>query len=242
MTDSTPASGSWWKTVPGMLTAAAALISAVTGLLVALNQGGLLGDRAGAARAPAAATESRGSAAPTDGGRTTATDAGASTRRASSVAEPVTASGTSAAPRSGAIDLLSKDHGGQLLLAPGDAWSVANDGEEAQYREVKVGEEAVFAFENEGAATFDTFRMLIPSKGRNPREFELLVADQSPAGPYRAVATFHPMDLRVMKSAGWQDFSFPPVTAKYLKVRLRSSYEESVWIDVYEYQLLGTLQ
>ena len=33
-----PRSGSWWKTLPGMLTAIAGLITAVTGLIVALHQ------------------------------------------------------------------------------------------------------------------------------------------------------------------------------------------------------------
>jgi len=33
---------SWWQTLPGILTAVAALITAVTGLLAALNQAGVL--------------------------------------------------------------------------------------------------------------------------------------------------------------------------------------------------------
>ena len=33
----------WWQTVPGILTAAAAIITAVTGLVVALHQIGLVG-------------------------------------------------------------------------------------------------------------------------------------------------------------------------------------------------------
>lgn len=37
---------SWWHTAPGMLTAVAAIITAVTGLLVALNQAGFIGGRA----------------------------------------------------------------------------------------------------------------------------------------------------------------------------------------------------
>ena len=35
--------GSWWRTVPGILTAAAATITAVTGLIVALQQSGWIG-------------------------------------------------------------------------------------------------------------------------------------------------------------------------------------------------------
>lgn len=36
-----PESQSWWKTLPGLLTAAAAIITAVTGLIVALHQTGI---------------------------------------------------------------------------------------------------------------------------------------------------------------------------------------------------------
>ena len=35
-----PASQSWWKTLPGLLTAAAATITAITGLIVAVHQTG----------------------------------------------------------------------------------------------------------------------------------------------------------------------------------------------------------
>jgi hypothetical protein len=35
--------GSWWRTFPGMLTAAAGTITALTGLIVALQQSGLIG-------------------------------------------------------------------------------------------------------------------------------------------------------------------------------------------------------
>lgn len=35
-------SGSWWRTLPGILTATAGIITAVTGLIVALSQVGVL--------------------------------------------------------------------------------------------------------------------------------------------------------------------------------------------------------
>ncbi|MFD1211307.1 hypothetical protein ACFQ36_04545 [Arthrobacter sp. GCM10027362] len=44
---------SWWTTLPGLLTAVAAVITAVTGLLVGLSQAGLLG-RSGSGPEPAA--------------------------------------------------------------------------------------------------------------------------------------------------------------------------------------------
>jgi len=46
----------WWQTLPGMLTAGAGIITAITGLLLALNQTGLFH------RAPAAQTEQASSA------------------------------------------------------------------------------------------------------------------------------------------------------------------------------------
>ncbi|HEY7316475.1 MAG TPA: TIR domain-containing protein [Candidatus Binatia bacterium] len=139
-------------------------------------------------------------------------------------------------------NLLSAENGGRLLLAPSDAWAVTVDGKEDQYREVQVGEEAVFGFKDERRATFDTFGMLIPKSGRNPKEFELLAGDESPSGSFRTIGIFHPQNARVFQTGGWQDFKFAPVTAKYLKVKLRSNYEDVVWIDLYEIRLLGQLK
>jgi hypothetical protein len=50
--DDKPTRQSWWQTVPGILTAAAATITAVTGLIVALQQAGVF-DTATAADPPA---------------------------------------------------------------------------------------------------------------------------------------------------------------------------------------------
>ncbi len=145
-------------------------------------------------------------------------------------------------PSRTSANLLSAENGGRLLLAPSDAWTVTVDGKEEQYREVQVGEEAVFGFKDERRATFDTFGMLIPKSGRNPKEFELLAGDDSPSGPFRAIGIFHPQNAKVFQTGGWQDFKFPPVTAKYLKIKLRSNYADVVWIDLYEFRLLGQLK
>ena len=62
---------SWWQTVPGVLTAAAGTITAVTGLIVALNQSGLFGEKEEApkestpkAKPPAPAPQAASSAIP----------------------------------------------------------------------------------------------------------------------------------------------------------------------------------
>ena len=137
------------------------------------------------------------------------------------------------------MNLLSRDNGGQLLLAPSDAWAVVLDGKTDAHESVRVGETAVFGFKDERPARFDTFAMLIPTRGRNPKEFELLVGDQSPTGAFRSIGTFHPENNKVFKTDGWQEFRFPAVTAPYLKVRLISNFEDVVWIQLVEFRVMS---
>jgi hypothetical protein len=125
-------------------------------------------------------------------------------------------------------------------MAPRDAWSVTIDGKEDRYDSVKVGDEAVYAFKGERPATFNRFGMMIPQTGRNPKEFDLLAGDESPTGLFRPIGTFHPENAKMFQMNGWQDFTFPPVTAKFLKVKLRSSFEDAIWIELYEFRLLNS--
>ncbi len=243
MDESSGSKGSWWQTLPGILTATAGLLTAIAGLVVVFSQIGLLG---GAGR-PALASRMESRAAPLESPGTSPTpsrqvstmEARAPSATPGEAARPAGQPEPSQNPT--AINLLSPENGGQLILAPNKAWSVTIDGQEDQFEEVQVGEEAVYAFKDERAATFDSFSMLIPKSGRNPKEFELFVGD-SPRGPFRSLGTFQPQNLRVMKTGGWQEFKFPPATAKYLKVKLRSNYEDVVWVDLYEFRLSGQLQ
>ena len=77
--------------------------------------------------------------------------------------------------------------------------------------------------------------MLIPKSGRNPKEFELLAGNDSPVGPFRSIGRFHTQNVKFIKTGGWQEFTFPQVTAKYLKVKLLSNHEDVVW-DLYEFR------
>ena len=45
MADESDRTGSWWKTLPGVLTAIAALLTAATGLVAILSQTGVLGEK-----------------------------------------------------------------------------------------------------------------------------------------------------------------------------------------------------
>jgi len=229
--------GSWWQTLPGMLTAAAAFITAGTGLIIALNQAGVFkpsDTRASGGGAAQANPPLTPDVLSSSGPRTPGTLAGHES--------PATAGATVTIPTGSAVNLLAPDHGGQLLLAPNELWSVTNDGKEDDYQSLKVGDEAVFAFKDERRATFDRFRIFIPGKGRNPKDLDLEASDDSSAGPFHLIATFHPQNVRMVRTGGWQDFDFPPVTAKYVKVRLRSNYEDVIWLQLYELQIIGSLQ
>lgn len=124
-------------------------------------------------------------------------------------------------------NLLAVQNGGQLLVAPGDGWMVTNDGQE-ECGTVTVPSEAVYAFKDEQPAMIDRFSTFVPdASGTNLKEFELLVADDSPTGTFRSLGTFTAQNAKILKSP-YQEFKFEPVTAKYLKVKLISNYNMSL--------------
>ena len=144
------------------------------------------------------------------------------------------------------INLLAKEHGGQVVAAPNQAWGLLiND--DAQNIGVSVNKSGpgVFAFKDERSATFDTFKVLIPgSNDRNLNEFELLAGNESPTGHFESIGTFRTQNVRL--KSPYQEFKFAPVKAKYLKVQPLSSYRgnltENVWASISGFQLFGTLE
>jgi hypothetical protein len=151
-------------------------------------------------------------------------------------------------------NLLDPKNGGQVLIAPNDLWLGTIDGKEdpaglqhktgrSFYAHVfRPGEEAVFAFKDENPAMFDIFSVLIPDTGNNLKEFELFVADESATGPFRSIGKFQTVNAKFVAKKGYQEFKFPEVTAKYLKVKLLSGHEENKpGMFLYEFRLLGKL-
>lgn len=138
-------------------------------------------------------------------------------------------------------NILAASNGGQLLMAPADYWSAAIDGKEDG---VDVGDpgkqpEAVFAFKDEKAATFDRFAVLVNSQGdTNVSEFELFAGDESPTGTFRSIGKFTVQNAKMLKSP-YQEFKFEPVTAKYLKVKLLSNHGNCCHMYLTEFKLLG---
>ena len=101
----TDARSSWWETVPGILTATAGAITAIGGLLLALNQIGLIGgDTPGSAQAPAvspstgqAASESAAGTPAADQAAAASTASGSDAGSGPSGGSPPTASATTGA-------------------------------------------------------------------------------------------------------------------------------------------------
>jgi len=136
------------------------------------------------------------------------------------------------------INLLAPENGGQLLLVPSDHWLETIDGKENGFW---IGGEAVYAFKDERQASFDTFTVLIPeTQNYNVKEFELLAGNDSPTGRFESIGKFQTQNIKFVKRP-YQEFKFPPVQARYLKVRILSSHGGSREALAYEVQLLGTL-
>jgi hypothetical protein len=139
-------------------------------------------------------------------------------------------------------NLLAPNNGGQVIVATSDNWLKTIDGNE-DAKEFRWDEWAVYAFRDEQTATFDTFAVLIPAEGTNVKEFELLAGKDSPTGKFDSIGKFTTTNARFIKSP-YQEKTFPPVTAKYLKVRLISCWAPSrAWsITVYQFRLFGRLK
>jgi Mg-chelatase subunit ChlD len=147
--------------------------------------------------------------------------------------------------KSESTNILAQSAGGQVLVAPNDLWNQTNDGKEdalpnSPRAAIAVGQEGVYAFEDEQPAMFDRFATLVPdTSDSNLKEFELLVADDSPTGTFRSIGKFTVQNAKLMKSP-YQEFKFEPVTGKYLKIKLLSSYGGG--LNIYEFKLFGSVK
>ncbi len=143
---------------------------------------------------------------------------------------------TPAAAASG--NLLDPAMGGALIAAPNDEWLKLNDGKED--RAVTYAGEGIWAFKDQKPATIDGFDVLIPATDQyNLKEFELLVGDDGVTGAFRSIGTFSTQNIKMMQSP-YQHFSFPPVTARYLKVVLKSDWGGG-YIATHEFRATGAL-
>ena len=129
-----------------------------------------------------------------------------------------------------------------MLVASSDDWAGTIDGKESGKQiSYGLGQSAVFAFKDQRPATFDTFAMLITgTEMNNVKEFELLQGNESPTGAFESIGKFQTQNVKLFEKP-YQEFKFSPVTAKFLKVKILSTYgSPHPW--VYQWQLFGVLQ
>jgi TIR domain-containing protein len=159
---------------------------------------------------------------------------------ADSLAKPARSAQESAA----AMNLLVAENGGHVIVATNDRWPYTIDGDEKNWQYIDIGVTgswAVYGFKDDKPATFDRFKVLIlGTESWNLKEFELLAGNDSPTGKFESIGKFQTQNVRFFKDP-YQEFKFPPVTARYLKVRVISSHGFSS-VGAYEFQLLGLLE
>jgi hypothetical protein len=135
-------------------------------------------------------------------------------------------------------NILASTNGGALVAAPHDQWLELNDGIEDAAD--TSGGEGVWSFKEGKPATFDAFEMLIPqADGNNVREFELFAGDEGPGGAFRSIGRYSTQNLKLLQSP-YQKFSFAPVTARFLKVKILSHHGGG-YAYAYEFRLHGTV-
>ena len=139
-------------------------------------------------------------------------------------------------------NLLAPKNGGQVVAASTAEWALLIDGQEEAGVWIDGGE-GVFAFKDDRPATFDTFAVFVPGSDKtNLKSFELLGGDDSPTGSFTSIGTFATQNTRLFKSP-YQEFHFPPVTARFLKFRSLGSHAGNTGaVRAYEFQLFGDLQ
>ena len=131
-----------------------------------------------------------------------------------------------------------------MIVASGDDWLWTIDGKTA-FNQISYGlasqSEAVYAFKDEKPATVEMFTMYIDGTGdANVKEFELFVASDSPIGPFDSIGKFQTQNVKLYRTP-FQEFPLQPVKAKYMKIKLHSSYGFT-HPQVMEVQLFGRLE
>ncbi len=114
-------------------------------------------------------------------------------------------------------------------------WEAAIDSKEEADPGFAPGEVTAFGFKDGQPATFDTFSVLMPKgEAGNVKEFEISASDEAPTAGFRSLGKFQTDSA---KPAGYQDFKFAPVTAKYFRVQLISAQDGGTSINLPEIRL-----
>jgi hypothetical protein len=232
-TDTEVRSRPWSKAMWGVL---AGVVAGVIGSLAALHQTGFFEKQHPQSQNQVQSTPSMTNITPVP----TKPGPGGMEEQTASVFKPA----PSAQSRSSVMNVLSAENGGHVVVATNDRWPYAIDGDEKNWQYIDIGVAgswAVYGFKNDKPASFDTFKVLIlGTESWNLKEFELLAGNDSATGKFESIGKFQTQNIRFFKEP-YQEFKFPPVKARYLKVKVISSHGFSS-VGVYEFQLLGALE
>jgi TIR domain-containing protein len=223
----------WSKTMLGVL---AGVVAGVIGSVAVLHQTGFFEKQHPQSQNQVQSTPSTTNTAPAP----TKAGPGGTKDQAASVAKP----SPSTQPQISIMNLLSAENGGHVIAGTNDRWLYAIDGDEKNWQYIDigvVGSWAVYGFKDGKPASFDTFKVLIlGTESWNLKEFELLAGNDSATGKFESIGKFETQNIRFFKDP-YQEFKFPPIKARYLKVKVISSHGFSS-VGVYEFQLLGALE
>ncbi len=234
---------SWWQTLPGILTATAGIITAVTGFLLAMNQSGCFhkSEKTSSVLQTHVDTPVEGNKVPQQAPPETSIKTDTITESDTATKNQQVTANSSTTNQSDEINLLSEENGGNIVAASDDDWKNTIDGSEdwAQLN-YGIGQQAVYGFKDGKSATFHTFTMLIGETAEyNIKDFELLAGNDSPTGKFTSLGKFKTQNVKLYATP-YQVFSFDQFTAKYLKFKLISTYD-GLHPAIHEFQLWGKL-
>lgn len=139
------------------------------------------------------------------------------------------------------VDLLAPENGGEIVVTSDPNMERLLDFYLSRIS-VNVGSWAVFGFNEGHLAIIDRVDFFIPaSDDYNPRHFELLVSTASENGPFTSIGKFEPQNAFIKKKP-FQEFSFEPVKAKYVKIIMGPQQTDFSYVGIYEMRLWGKLQ
>lgn len=127
------------------------------------------------------------------------------------------------------VDLIAPANGGALVLSPNGEWAKLTDGTPREQARATYGGEGVWRFKDGKPATFDRIDVLINATGDyNLKQFEVLAGDEGPTGAFRSLGTFTTIDARMVETDGWQSFTLPSTTARFLKVAFKTGFNSYI--------------
>jgi len=170
--------------------------------------------------------------------------------RLESAAAPIAAgsaksASTVAAASANDINLLAPEEGGQLLAAPSESWRKITSGKEDDWIEIRTGtdadSDAVYAFKDKKPARFHKLTVLISgSNDFNPKDIDVLAGNEGPKGSFAPVGKCT-LTNRLLFETRYQECELPPTTARYVKLKVLSSYHFNAWAHVPQIRLFGRL-